>query len=175
MRDDIVARVKNALQAGASLSLKTGGRRLSGGKRDRSTVITSFKIIKRHRSENPDFDCFVRETIFNRGFRPTQSVPLRTYRYEWKAGDDRVIFSMVPAWLEDRDDVVNDIMIALFEGTLDRQQVENYIARFVRARLRDFPKKYARFGSSPLLSLDEALFDEGSGTRGDNVSRGLWD
>lgn len=36
-------------------------------------------------------------------------------------------------------------------------------------------RKYARFGNSPLLSQDEALFDDGSGTRGDNVTRSLWD
>jgi hypothetical protein len=39
---------------------------------------------------------------------------------------------------------------------------------------RRFPTRYAKFGDSPLVSLDEALFDDGSTTRGDTVSRGLW-
>jgi hypothetical protein len=38
-----------------------------------------------------------------------------------------------------------------------------------------FPTKFAKFGDSPLVSLDEVMFDDGSTTRGDNVSRGLWD
>jgi hypothetical protein len=38
-----------------------------------------------------------------------------------------------------------------------------------------FPTKYAKFGDSPLVSLDESLFDNGSGTRGDIVTRALWD
>jgi len=38
-----------------------------------------------------------------------------------------------------------------------------------------FPTKYAKFGDSPLVLLDEVLFDDGTATRGDRVSRGLWD
>jgi hypothetical protein len=37
-----------------------------------------------------------------------------------------------------------------------------------------FPTKYAKFGNSPLVSLDEVLFEDGTTTRGDTVSRGLW-
>jgi hypothetical protein len=38
-----------------------------------------------------------------------------------------------------------------------------------------FPTKFAKFGNSPLVSLDEHLFEEGATTRGDTVSRSLWD
>jgi hypothetical protein len=38
-----------------------------------------------------------------------------------------------------------------------------------------FPTKYAEFGNSPLVSLDEVMFEDGSTTRGDAVSRGLQD
>jgi hypothetical protein len=38
-----------------------------------------------------------------------------------------------------------------------------------------YPTKYRKFGGSPLVSLDEVLFDDGTATRGDTVSRGLWD
>jgi hypothetical protein len=46
---------------------------------------------------------------------------------------------------------------------------------FVADHNRLFPTKYAKFGKSPLVSLDEVMFEDGSTTRGDNVSRGLWD
>jgi hypothetical protein len=38
-----------------------------------------------------------------------------------------------------------------------------------------FPTKFAKFCDSPLVSLDEVMFDDGSATRCDTVSRGLWD
>jgi hypothetical protein len=37
------------------------------------------------------------------------------------------------------------------------------------------PIKHRKFGSARLVSLDEVLFEDGSATRGDTVSRGLWD
>jgi hypothetical protein len=38
-----------------------------------------------------------------------------------------------------------------------------------------FPTKFAKFGDRPLVSLDDVLFDGGTTTRGDTISRGLWD
>jgi hypothetical protein len=40
---------------------------------------------------------------------------------------------------------------------------------------RQHPTKYAKFGDARLVSLDEVMFEDGSTTRGDNVSHGLWD
>jgi hypothetical protein len=40
---------------------------------------------------------------------------------------------------------------------------------------RLFPSEYRKFGDAALVSLDEVLFEDGSTTRGDAVSRGLWD
>jgi hypothetical protein len=57
-----------------------------------------------------------------------------------------------------------------FGGCL-RTRVKVYIAE----QNRPYPTKYAKFGDSPLVSLDEVLFDDGTATRGDTVSRGLWD
>jgi hypothetical protein len=34
---------------------------------------------------------------------------------------------------------------------------------------------FAKFGNSLLVSLDEVLFEGGTATRGDTVSKGLWD
>jgi hypothetical protein len=50
-----------------------------------------------------------------------------------------------------------------------RTRVKVYIAE----QNRLYPTKYAKFGDSPLGSLDE--FDDGTATRGDTVSQGLWD
>jgi hypothetical protein len=52
-----------------------------------------------------------------------------------------------------------------------RPRVKLYIAEFNKL----YPTKYAKFGRSQLLSLDEALFDDGATTLGDTISRGLWD
>jgi hypothetical protein len=49
------------------------------------------------------------------------------------------------------------------------------IRDYVSAQDRMFPTKFAKFGDSPLVSLDEVLFDSGTATRGETVSRGLWD
>jgi hypothetical protein len=50
-------------------------------------------------------------------------------------------------------------------------RVQSYITQHNRM----FPTKYAKFGNSPLVSLDEVMFEDGTTTRGDTVSRGLWD
>jgi hypothetical protein len=42
-------------------------------------------------------------------------------------------------------------------------------------RLQNYPWQYAKFGDALLLSLDEVMFEDGTATRGDTVSRGLWD
>jgi hypothetical protein len=46
---------------------------------------------------------------------------------------------------------------------------------YIKAHYRAFPVNFAKFGNSRLVSLDEVMFDDGSASRGDNVSRGLWD
>jgi hypothetical protein len=48
------------------------------------------------------------------------------------------------------------------------------VKHYVAAHNRNFPTRFAKFGNSPLVSLDEVLFDAGATTRGDTVSRGLW-
>jgi hypothetical protein len=63
----------------------------------------------------------------------------------------------------------------LLSGSLKREEVPTRISRYVAELNKLYPTKYAKFGDSPLVSLDEVLFDSGSATRGDNVSRGLWD
>jgi hypothetical protein len=74
-----------------------------------------------------------------------------------------------------RSDIAQSIFVALFEGSLQRDQVKGRVQRFVADHNRLFPTKFAKFGNSPLISLDEVMFEDGSTTRGDTVSRGLWD
>jgi hypothetical protein len=84
---------------------------------------------------------------------------------------------MVPSYLPPhvRDDIAQSIFVALLEGALQRDQVKGRVQRFIADHNRMFPTKYAKFGDSPLVSLDEVMFEDGSTTRGDTVSRGLWD
>jgi hypothetical protein len=74
-----------------------------------------------------------------------------------------------------RDDIAQSIMLALLEGSLQRNEVRARVRQFVADHNRMFPTKFAKFGDSPLVSLDQVLFDSGTATRGDTVSRGLWD
>jgi hypothetical protein len=85
------------------------------------------------------------------------------------------IRAMLPAGFPDKDDVVSDIFEAILEGSLKREDVRVRVQNYITAHNRMFPTKYAKFGDSPLVSLDEVLFEDGSTTRGDTVSRGLWD
>lgn len=85
------------------------------------------------------------------------------------------ILSIVPAHLPDRDDIVSNIVVDLLTGALKREDVRARVQTYVTAHSRMFPTKYARFGNSPLVSLDEVLFEDGTATRGDSVTRGLWD
>ena len=63
----------------------------------------------------------------------------------------------------------------LLTGALRREDVRARVKSYITAHNRMFPTKYAKFGYSPLVSLDEVIFDGGSASRGDTVSRGLWD
>ena len=82
---------------------------------------------------------------------------------------------MLPANFPGRDDVVSDIFEAMLDGSLRREDVKARVQTYITAHNRMFPTKYAKFGDSPLVSLDRVLFEDGSMTRGDTVSRGLWD
>jgi hypothetical protein len=85
------------------------------------------------------------------------------------------IRAMVPANLPDRDDVVSAIFEDLLTGALKRDDVSSRVRAYVTKHNDLFPTKYRKFGNSPLVSLDELLFDDGTATRGDTVTAGLWD
>ncbi|MBR0958778.1 hypothetical protein [Bradyrhizobium japonicum] len=52
---------------------------------------------------------------------------------------------------------------------------QSKVSWHVREHNKLFPQKYRKFGDSPLVSLDEVLFEHGSATRGDRISEELWD
>jgi hypothetical protein len=70
---------------------------------------------------------------------------------------------------------VNRIFEDILSGSLDRADVPKRIRFYVQECEKLFPTKFRKFGDGLLVSLDEQLFDGGTATRGDTVSRGLWD
>jgi hypothetical protein len=89
--------------------------------------------------------------------------------------DYQKLRAMLPPNFPDKDDVVSAIFEDILTGNLNREDVRARIRTYIAAHNRLFPTKYAKFGNSPLVSLDEVMFEDGSTTRGDTVSRGLWD
>jgi hypothetical protein len=135
------------------------------------------KIVRRYRREYPDFDRFVSAAIANRsgaGLRIHFQRKQNAAKKE-EANDYYKIRAMLPAGFPDKDDVISDIFEALLDGSLRREDVKARVSSYVSAHNRRFPTKYAKFGNSPLVSLDEVLFEDGTATRGDTISRGLWD
>jgi hypothetical protein len=177
MSAETAAKVAKALERGATLSDIVKGRAIGNGKRDRSTYITSAKIIMRHRRENPDFNRFVLGAIVD---NTAVGQLLRRERERNAAKREEVndyhqIRSMLPTYFPDKDDVVSAIFVDVLTGALKREEVRARVQSYITAHNRMYPTKFAKFGDSPLVSLDEVLFESGTATRGDTVSRGLWD
>jgi hypothetical protein len=84
------------------------------------------------------------------------------------------ILAMLSAGCPGKDDVVSDIFEALLNGSL-RREVRSRVQSCVAAHNRMFPTRFAKFGDSPLVSLDDVPFEGTATTRGDTISRGLWD
>jgi hypothetical protein len=177
MKAEALVKVKAALNSGATIGLLIHGRPVGGGKPDPSLRIVDAGILSRYRRENPEFNRFVRDAIEKRigTSNPVLAVATGTFKYEWDPGDPQLIRAMLPQYFPDKDVIINDVIVSLLEGRLDRSQIGAKIHQYIRAQNRLFPTKYAKFGNSRLVSLDEALFEDGTTTRGDNVSRGLWD
>jgi hypothetical protein len=56
MQPEVVEKVRSALQSGATIGQICFGKPTGGGKIDRKLVLTRFKVLKRYRRENPEFD-----------------------------------------------------------------------------------------------------------------------
>jgi hypothetical protein len=166
------------LNAGKSLSLVCTGK--IGLERVQPRILT-FRKLKLYRALNPAFDKFVVSATARNNSKGQQ----RRYNPERarieivrsQSADFQQIVDLVPIYLppDVRHDIAQSIFVALFDGSLQRDQVRARVQRFVTDHNRMFPTKYAKFGDRPLVSLDEVMFEDGSTTRGDTVGRGLWD
>jgi hypothetical protein len=144
-------------------------------------AILTFRKLKLHRELNPDFDRFVVSAMADhnskgqlRRFNPNRA---RAQIIRAETNDFYKIVKMVPVYLPSdvRDDIAQSILVAMLEGALQRDQVRARVQQFVASHNRMFPTKYAKFGDSPLVSLDEVLYEDGTTTRGDTITRGFWD
>jgi hypothetical protein len=139
--------------------------------------VMSHVTFTKFRQEDPEIDRLARRVIEGAQTRAQQRRRLRVRNQAVRAENNDYfnIRAMLPANFPGRDDVVSNIFEALLEGSLRREDVRARVQTYIAAHNRMFPTKYAKFGDSPLVSLDEVMFEDGSTTRGDNVSRGLWD
>ncbi|WP_334366942.1 MULTISPECIES: hypothetical protein [unclassified Bradyrhizobium] len=178
LRPGDIAKASSALRNGVTVNQIIHGMPMGGGPRNPSLILVNPVAFYRFRRENPEFNGFVLAAIekrIGRANNPVLAVAAGTFRYDWDQADYQIIQAMVPENFPDRDVVVNDVIVSLLEGRLDRNQISAKIYYYIRAQNLAFPTKYRKFGNSPLESLDEVLFEDGTATRGDTVSRGLWD
>lgn len=176
--EEQVQRATAALNAGKSITEVCHG--TVNGKKVCEPIFR-FRKLKLLRAQNPAFHNLVLSVSVGSGSRAQMRRyhPEKTQREKIRAetNDFYKIAGIVPRQLppDARDDIAQSIMVALLEGTLQRDQIAARIREFVQDRNRLFPPKFAKFGDARLVSLDEVIFEDGSTTRGDTVSRGLWD
>ena len=74
---------------------------------------------------------------------------------------------MIPRWFKEQDkfDVVNDVMLEVSKGKIERHQIKERISFYIGEANKMFAPKFRKFGDSSLVSLDEVLFDDGSTTK----------
>jgi hypothetical protein len=177
----VLTKIKQALEGGASQNQVCNGYPVGGGKRDASLILTTTHKFYQQRRLDPTFDQFVRfhledSLIVGQTTRWRRvRTHIRTTAAREEANEFRSILAMLPIYVLGRDDIAQDVFVAVLDGSLKREDVQTRIRWHIADHNKRFPTKYAKFGDSPLVSLDEVLFDDGTATRGDNVSRGLWD
>jgi hypothetical protein len=169
IKPSIFVKVKTALQRGLTINAIT-----NGGSPSR---LVAHHALSRRRREDPAFDQLVRESTKNNNSKAQRLRWQRTRNAKVREenNDYHKILAMLPPNFPDKDDVVNAIFVDLLTGKLAREDVRVRVQAYVTAHNRMFPTKFAKFGNALLLSLDEVMFEDGTATRGDTVSRGLWD
>ncbi|MCC8975751.1 hypothetical protein [Bradyrhizobium brasilense] len=154
------------------------GQHLRGKKRP---VIVNSTLLYNARKADPAFDLFVKQHVAESSSRAQKlRWSLRraheaTQRQRDQANDYHTIRAMIPPGVPDADEIVSRIFEDMLSGALNRNDVAKRVRFYVQEREKAFPTKYRKFGDSLLVSLDEQLFDDGGATRGDMVTRGLWD
>ncbi|KGT79736.1 hypothetical protein MA20_10875 [Bradyrhizobium japonicum] len=143
--------------------------------------IVDPAVFYHQRRIDPEFNRYVVERIANNSSRGQQirytraRARIQSEARREEANDYERILALFPAGFPGREDAAQDVFVALLDKSLKREDVRGRVKQFIASHNRMFPTNFAKFGDSPLVSLDEALFEDGSGTRGDNVTRGLWD
>ncbi len=168
----------SAVAAGATMSQLAHGR-LPGGKKTK--YLAPYKNIKVTRTIDPEFDAFLSSRLpVNSQSGRSRSIVIRKTRAQTSVArqeqnDYHTIRSLISESNPHRDDIVARIFEDMLGGTLNREEVPHRIKIYVAELNRLYPTKYAKFGDARLVSLDEVMFEGGTATRGDTVSRGLWD
>ena len=168
IKPEILKQVRVRLAAKASLTSFT--------KAGSQGYLVKFSTLARYRRENPEFNRLVLDVIKDSNSRAQAKRWLKTKNDEVREQNNAYdrIRAMLPANFPDVDDVVSNIFEAILNKSLKREDVRARIQTYIAAHNRMFPTKYAKFGDSPLVSLEEVMFEDGSATRGDTVSLGLW-
>lgn len=181
MKPETIALIKRELDRGVSLSQLTFGRPTGGGAVNRSLKVVDPAVFYHHRRIDSAFDSYILERIANNSSRGQRiryaraRARIQTAARREEANDYERILALFPANFPGRADAAQDVFVALLDKSLKREDVRARVKQFIAGHNRMFPTNFAKFGDSPLVSLDEAVFEDGSGTRGDYVSRGLWD
>lgn len=191
MKPGELRRVKEAIMSGLTVSQITH-------RSPQHKMIVTFRKLKRYRIENPEFDRFMIENAraplsrsrllkcqivpANIGFNfsaPNFEKPIRkdVPPFLFQDGDLEWVSSLIPRGLPSfvRDEIVQNAFAELCERAVSRDEVPATVKRLVKDQAKLFPTMFRKFGDSPLVSLDELVFEDGSTTRGDMVTHGLWD
>jgi hypothetical protein len=75
-------------------------------------------------------------------------------------------------WVDHRDGVRSLMWMALAERRLLLKDVKRRVPEFEATYRREIGSYQRGFGQ--IVSLDQQLFDDGTMTRGDTVTRGFW-
>jgi hypothetical protein len=165
----VLQKVTALIAAGSSISSLT--------KTSSPNYIVKFSTLARCRRENSEFGRLVADASKDSNSRGQ----LRRWRkikndvVREQNNDYHRIRSMIPENNPHRGDIVGRIFEDMLSGSLKREDVRSRVNAYIAEFNRLYPTKYAKFGDSQLVSLDEVLFGSGSTTKGDSVSRGLWD
>jgi hypothetical protein len=173
----VLDQIKKDLRRGISLRQIIHGRPTGGGEFDCNLVLVRANVFYRYRQLNPDFDRFVRGALASNKGRGQKIWMTRVHTSSVRDSNNDYykIRNLIPERNPHRDDIVARIFEDLLSGSLERDEVPDRVKTYVAEMNKLFPTKYAKFGDSPLVSLDEVLFEDGATTRADTVSRGLWD
>jgi hypothetical protein len=166
--DEVVARIKTLVRSGSRLSSFT----VAG----KPGYLARFNSVKLLRSQDAEFDRLVRLNSQRKIITTNVRMPTLTGRI---AAQPDETFSAVDAAVSHRlphhirDDVMGRLLLDILEGRVAISQVAKYARLYTSQAYSQM--NYAKFGNSRLVSLDEVPFHDGTATRGDTISRGLWD